>query len=237
MTLPQRPMAVIAPVVLNNVGIRDRAHELLGTCFQVGSDLFMSANHVFGITPPSGMEISVVLHDNDPITTYRTELLYSHPRLDIAVARVKGWPVDEPFVISQATSLAMNADVLTVEYSPTKTQVPLPDGRESMPIAANWHKGNIVREYRADFGARYIDLSYPALKGASGAPVIQEATGHVLGMVIGNVEQQFLPAQIERTEHADGGADVIARYFLPSAQAFRECHLAEVLSHVGDASS
>ena len=107
-----------------------------------------------------------------------------------------------------------------------------------MATAANWHKENIIREYTPSFGYQNttacIDLSYPALKGASGAPVIQEQSGNVLGMVVSNIERQLMPAQIERTERPDGTSDEIRRYFLPSTQAIRAVHLREALSRVTD---
>lgn len=238
MPLPQKPTMVIAPVVTNTIGTKDSGHEVLGTCFQVGPGLFMSAKHVFGIAPSAGLEISLVFDSADPISTYKAQLVYQDPKLDISIARVEGWPVDEPFKIAPTNELAMNTGVLTVEYSPTRPRGELPDGRPTMPIQANFHKGHVVREYRETFGHQYmascIDLSYPALKGASGAPVVRESDGIVLGMIVGNVEQQLLPAQIERTESKDGIKDEIVRYFLPSGQALRAAHLREALSRVSD---
>ena len=99
-----------------------------------------------------------------------------------------------------------------------------------MHITPNWHKGHIVREYGPGFsyevnGASYIDLSFPALKGASGAPVVGKYSFQVLGMILSNIETQLMPAQVEITHYADGSQDEIRRYFLPSAHAIRAEHL------------
>jgi hypothetical protein len=96
-------------------------------------------------------------------------------------------------------------------------------------------KDTSFREYWAEFSfdndaASYIDVSYPALKGASGAPVVNELSGHVLGMIVGNVENQLAPDEIERTQRSDGTKDQIIRYFLPSAHAIRASHLRDVLT-------
>lgn len=49
-----------------------------------------------------------------------------------------------------------------------------------------------------------LDLSFPALKGSSGAPIIVEHDGMVTGMIVANIERHLLPAQVERIETVDG---------------------------------
>jgi hypothetical protein len=235
MPLPRKPLSAIVPVVTRTAGLsEDRVHELLGTAFLVGPGLFMSAKHVFGVTPPAGQETAVVLNDSGDLSGHSLKVVYQDSKHDIAIAQSEGWPEEEILTVAPTDNLIMNHNVLTVEYSPTQGGVQLPDGRTAMTITANWQKGNIVREYKPDFGyissTACIDLSYPALKGASGAPVISEESGYVLGMIVGNIERQIMPAQIERTVRQDGTTDEIRRYFLPSGQAIRAAHLREALS-------
>jgi hypothetical protein len=116
----------------------------------------------------------------------------------------------------------MNRSVVTVEYSSTREHETLPDGRSEMLLVTNWHKGHIFREYRPGFSneandATYIDLSFSALKGASGAPVVAEYSGEVLAMILSNVENQLMPTQVERTEWPDGTKD--ATFFLRLMQS------------------
>ena len=238
MPLPSNALSVIAPVVTRTVGMQDRVHDLLGTSFLVGQRLFMSAKHVFGVIPQVGQELAVVSH-GEALSAHLAEVIYQDPKHDIAIARVTQWPGDGgPLAITPTDILTMNSNVLTGEFSPTRSGVQLSDGRTAMAISVNWQKGNIVREYRPDFGyaneTACIDLSYPALKGASGAPVIEEQSGYVLGMIVANIERQLMPAQVERTERPDGTKDEVIRYFLPSAQALRASHLREALSRVMD---
>lgn len=100
-----------------------------------------------------------------------------------------------------------------------------------MAIVPSFHKGYIVRAYATEFGFQgttsCIDLSYPALKGASGAPMLEQSSGSVLGMIVGNVEQQLMPGQIERTTRTDGTKDEVVRYFMPAAQAIRASNCGE----------
>jgi hypothetical protein len=239
MPLPRQPFRNIVPVVTRTVGIEeDRVHNLLGTAFMVGKGLFMSAHHVFGVIPAVNQEIAVILNEDNVLTLFAAQMLYQDSNHDIAVARVEHWPDFEPLSIDPTDNLTMNLDIVTVEYSPTQSGVQLSDGRSAMAIAANWHKGNIIREYTPSFGysgtTACIDLSFPALKGASGAPVIQEQSGKVLGMIVANIERQLMPAQIERTELPDGSSEEIRRYLLPSAQAIRASHLREALSCATD---
>jgi hypothetical protein len=194
----------------------------------------MSANHVFGVVPDAGHELAAILLDGEHPRGFTMQVIYQDPLHDVALARAAQWPDMQPLVIAPSDNLIMNINVLTVEYSATRSGLILPDGRSAMGITPSFHKGYIVRQYAAEFGFQgttsCIDLSYPALKGASGAPVIEELSGNVLGMIVGNVEQQLMPAQVERTTRSDGTKDEVVRYFMPTAQAIRASHLREALS-------
>jgi hypothetical protein len=234
--LPRHPTTLISQVVTRTSGIKeDRVHLALGTAFLVDKGIFMSAKHVFGVVPDAGHELAAVHLDGRNLTGFALQVIYKDPVHDIAVARAEQWPDLQPLVIAPADNLTMNINVLTVEYSATRSGVPRPDGQSAMHITPSFHKGYIVREYATEFGFQgttsCIELSYPALKGASGAPVIEESSGNVLGMIIRNVEQQLMPAQIERTMRTDGTRDEVIRYFMPTAQAIRASHLREALSH------
>lgn len=127
----------------------------------------------------------------------------------------------------------MNSNVLAIEYSEPGRNVPLDDGTTAMGIGPNWHKGYMVREYTARFGHEgptgCLDLSFPALRGASGAPVVDENTGLVLGMIVANVERHLMAAQIERVIRSDNTIDEV-RYFAPYAQAIMALHLRQALA-------
>jgi hypothetical protein len=234
MPLPTRPQTLIAPVTTVTKGT-NRVHELWGTCFLVKPGLFMSAKHVFGIDVPQDQTLSVVRFSDqgaDP-ESIPVSSVYSHPGYDIAIARVERWPRGDYLPIAPNDHLSMNVNVLTIEYSQPDRHVPLPDGTTAMGIGPNWHKGYMIREYTAGFGHERptgcLDLSFPALKGASGAPVIDESTGLVLGMIVANIERHLMPAQMERTIRSDSTIDEV-RYFAPYAQAIMALHLRQALA-------
>lgn len=231
MPLPSKPQSLIVPVVsgVANSGLAD---ELWGTGFFVGPRLLMSAKHVLGVQPPLGHCLSVVHIDPRPPYPIAINAVYCDPNFDVAIARVDEWPNEEYLSITPGDVLIMNHGVLTVEYSPTRQHVPLPGGVFAMDISANWHQGHIVREYVSDFGhlhpTRVIDLSYPAFRRASGAPVVHNTSGEVLGLVVSNVERHLMPAHLERIESPDGVVEEV-RYYVPNGQAIRANHLRDCL--------
>jgi hypothetical protein len=159
------------------------------------------------------------------------------PAFDIAVGLVEGWPTLDFLRLAQGDALHMNIGVLTTEFSPTESRSQ-PGGMTVIAIGTNWHQGHIVREYTTEFGharpTHCIDLSYPAFRGASGAPVVLSDFGDVVGMVVANVERHLLPAHLERIERRDGDVEHI-QYFLPNAQAIRASHLRAALAQAREA--
>ena len=64
-----------------------------------------------------------------------------------------------------------------------------------------------------------LELSFPALKGASGAPVLSNASFELLGVVKANVSYELLPAQIESIQDEAGVVTEETKFFLPQALA------------------
>jgi hypothetical protein len=58
-----------------------------------------------------------------------------------------------------------------------------------------FRKGHVICRYSSDFHEKAptmsFDLSFPALGGASGAPVVIEHDGSVTGMIVANVERIY----------------------------------------------
>ncbi len=80
-----------------------------------------------------------------------------------------------------------------------------------------------------------IELSFPALRGASGAPVMinepvgyafeQKESGAVVGVVIANASYHLAPAQIEEVLNADNTGYGEIRYMLPQGLAVSVRHI------------
>jgi hypothetical protein len=193
----------------------------------------MSAKHVLGVVPPDGQLLAIFLHDESQATRIvpLTEI-YLDPDYDVAVARGKA-PHWEHLKIAGTDNVVMNSDVLTVEYSATQQHLPRSDGEHEMKVVASYHKGHVVRRTEEVLGhsrpAQCIDLSFPALQGASGAPIIyNDQTAAVIGLVVANVARHLLPAQILRT-NLGGEEYEEVRYLLPYGQAIQAQHLRDAL--------
>jgi trypsin-like peptidase len=221
MALPTEPLTAIFPVL--KVDCRgERVLECLGTGFFVRDDgLVMSCAHVLGVHPAPG-EMIAVIPAPGKILYFVLDVIVS-PRFDIAVGRLYVRPPGISILAIAERDMPINVDVLTVEFSGTTSSQAIP----------YYRKGHVITRYVSDFGnllkgATVLDLSFPALKGASGAPVLVEREGVVIGMVVSNVERHLLPAHLERLESPDGSVEE-HQYFLPVGQAISWQHLRDFL--------
>jgi hypothetical protein len=131
----------------------------------------------------------------------------------------------------------VNFDVLTIEFSGTESR-PLADGRREMRFTPYHRKGHVICHYTSTWPESVptssLDLSFAALRGASGAPVVVEQNGTVVGMVVANIERHLLPAQVEKVELGPDHREEV-KYFLPLGKAISWHHLREfVQSILGD---
>lgn len=236
MGLPSQPLKAIFPLVVANLkpGL---VGPFLGTGFFIRPDgTFLTAKHVLeGVTRPSGEDLAVVMLPGGP-TLHRVCDVRLADQFDIALGRAEGVEDIQPLEIATEDA-PMNRDVLTVEFSGTQSRV-LEDGRPAMHFTPYHRKGYVICSYTSTYPevvpTQSLDLSFPALRGASGAPVIVEADGSVVGMVLANVERHLLPAQVERVELGSDQREEV-RYFLPVGKAIAWQHLREfVQSVLGD---
>jgi hypothetical protein len=71
-----------------------------------------------------------------------------------------------------------------------------------------------------------LELSFPALRGASGAPTIYNsddmwgnANTQIVGIIVANASEHLLPAQIESVLYENNEAYEEVRFMLPQAVA------------------
>lgn len=96
--------------------------------------------------------------------------------------------------------------------------------------------GNCVRlvqfSHKGKMGEDMLELSFPAIKGASGSPVVELRHGQMIahGIVVANSEHHLLPAHIETV--LDEKNDVLEerKYFLPYAVAVNSRHLINLIN-------
>jgi hypothetical protein len=77
--------------------------------------------------------------------------------------------------------------------------------------------------------AKVIEVSFPALRGASGSAIVNGMTGDVIGMLIANRATHLMPAQLERVEGPAGVVEEV-RYYLPYGLALSWEHLQEFVA-------
>lgn len=231
MGLPPKPLKAIFPIVSVRKTHKPR-YDFLGTGFFIDdSGLFFTAKHVCkGV---EGQYNAVMLDSSadKPATPCQISNLRFSEEFDIALGEVKGIRDITPLAIATENA-PMNFDVLTAEFSGTYSQQ-IEYERKALIFDPYFRKGQVLRYYRSTFPETVptgcLELSFPALKGASGAPVIVENTGSVIGMIVGNIERELLPAQIERVTNGQKYVEEV-KYVLPTARAISWKHLNDLLS-------
>jgi hypothetical protein len=207
--------------------------RFFGTCFFVHDDAtVMTAAHNVRDADAQGIDLGVHVDWADGYILVAVSRWWLSRAHDIAVGRLGG-PVAgaEPLPIA-SEQLAMNEDVHSLEYSQSSWRQYQSGGRR-FHVRLSMRKGNIVEVYRDDnpgpIEAEYCEVSFPAFKGASGAPVFGGSTPRVVGMVLQNRERELLPAQTLRHESEDGVHEE-TKYFLHNAKAISYPHLACALT-------
>lgn len=230
MGLPSKPLKAIFPIV--SVGeMPEPRYGFLGTGFFIDdSGLFFTAKHVCKGVENEHNAAMVDLSTDKLATPYQISNLRFSEEFDIALGEVKGVRDIEPLAIATENA-PMNFDILTAEFSGTYSQQ-IEDERKALIFNPYFRKGQVLCYYTSTFPETVptgcLQLSFPALKGASGAPVIVENTGSVIGMIVGNIEHELLPAQIERVTNGHKYVEEV-KYLLPSAKAISWKHLNDLL--------
>jgi hypothetical protein len=233
MPLPSKPLKAIFPIVSVRYKGSRPTYLFLGTGFFIDSDgTFLTAKHVFPSKEHTYNAITFDLQNIKPVPCLISDLEFSQ-QFDIALGHVQGASDIQPLDLA-TKDYPLNSDVLTAEFSrthPTKRE----DGELALLVEPSYRKGYVVRYYKSTYPesmpTQCLELSFPALKGASGAPIVVEHGGSVIGMVVANIEQELLPAQIETVTEPGKYTEQI-KYFLPSGKAISWKHLSEFVKSV-----
>lgn len=195
----------------------------------------ITAKHVLKKPLAAGHEYAVAYASKDGPTIgvlARRHVRFSQKWDIAALPRVEA-PGLDMFAL-QLEKLPLTDDVVSFDYSATRFEVK--DGRHQAFLEPLTHKGNLMRDYISDApgweGTPAWDTSFPALQGASGAPVMAMRGGGIVGMLVANVERHLVPAQVLRANL--GGTDIEeVRYFLPIGFAVRAIVIGEFLAEIG----
>jgi Trypsin-like peptidase domain len=154
--------------------------EVLGTGFFVGigSALHViTARHVIADNPLARDEkYAIVFREQEKIKIIATLRVLAASAFDLAACVVErsDFPDAIPLAIGRDDP-ALNADVFSFEYSATRIER-IPAGGTHVAFEPYAHKGNIVRFFESTFPEKVrtpsILTSFPAMQGASGAPIL-----------------------------------------------------------------
>lgn len=233
MGLPSKPFKAVFPIVFVQED-PELKYFFLGTGFFISSDgRFLTAKHVFGPSNISNGDKynAVILHGG--LSLHKISDVRFSEQFDIALGRAEDVEDIQPLKLASENS-PMNFDILTLEFSGT-TPKKMEDGTVALVFTPYFRKGYVICYYASDFPEKIptqsLDISFPALKGASGAPVIVENTGSVIGMIVTNVERHLLPAQVIKEIQREQTLEEI-KYFLPIGKAISWFHLVKFVDYV-----
>ena len=229
------PENSIVPIVRAVAG--QPVKQLLGTGFFVGvqgSLRIVTAKHVLESNPlASGEAYAIAFREERGIRFRSIDDYIGSFKHDIALIDGSGFPLAIPLPLAVGIA-PLNVDVITYEYSTTRIEHLL-DGTTKISIEPLMHKGNVMRHYVSDFPESIPTpsflTSFPALQGASGAPVMMSHNSAVIGLLTANYERHLLPAQIVKITHDDHTSEETS-YFLPLGKAISISLVAAMLDEL-----
>jgi hypothetical protein len=237
MILPTRktkPSKAIVPVVGVDETDPLGKYAFLGTGAFVGQQpLLVTCDHV--VENWNKSFAIAILPDRVPLGTcdiHQAKLVARNPRADLALLEVPGYSPEEVLQLAEDHEISMNVPVICFDYSQVGT---IQVGEEkAVHFQPATRLGNVTRlrflkDMFGQAGDGMLELSFPALRGASGAPVLSNLTFRLWGIVKANVAHHLLPVQIERVWDEKGEVTEETRFLLPQAVAVHVKHLRAML--------
>lgn len=220
---PMNPADVVLPLfALDSAG---NINHFLGTCFCVGDEpLFITAGH--NVKDWDGQ--FGLVHISDLSHLYLARPAYLDNNADVAILDVRGYRPKKRLGLGTDDSIVLNQQIVCFEYGTT-----IQKGKEIILAPAS-RFGNVTRkldslELLGRKLSNALELSFPALRGASGAPVLSNVGLLVWGMVVGNTSYHLIPAQIETTTDEAGKTNEQVMYMLPLAIAVNVSSIRETV--------
>jgi hypothetical protein len=227
------PLSVIVPIF--GVGAPDSNSRFLGTGSIVGDgSILLTADHVIRDWPYS--LIIVTMLDTQK-QYWQAEIIERDTAHDLVLLRVDQYRPENPLQPAFDSPLHANSPLMTFEYGTTIV------AGDVITLEPATRLGHItrVRNLQDTLGAAgdaALELSWPALRGASGAPVVfNDGTFRIVGIVIANVSYHLLPAQIESVLDDKNNLIEETKYMLPQAIAVNIRHVRPMYERISNARS
>lgn len=233
------PEKAIVPIVIASK--KDPIQEILGTgCFiGAGKKLhLLTAKHIFELGGrDEASKFAFVLNTGRGIGVWAISKIVGAQDYDIAICEIAHVEEAIPLQFSKQQP-ALNSDVVCFEYSRTSIERK-PEGGKFVDFQPLAHKGNIMRYFDGEYPEKVktpcFNTSFPALQGASGAPVIAHTKNknfYIAGMIVANQETHLLPAQV--VEIVDGENYIEeTRYYLPMGKGINASLITQVIEGLG----
>lgn len=219
-----KPTDTIVPIV--SADKDGTVRHFLGTGAFIGTPpLLLTADHVISACPDSCAITSISQLNN----LFHAEVVARDSKHDLALLKVNGYIPPRVLELSDDPSHHLNQMMATCEYGTTITS------GNTIKFAPATRLGNITRILSAEdrfgpAGEEALEMSFPALLGASGSPVVSNDGQYKLhGVIIANVSYHLLPLQIETV--LDNKNEILeeTRYMLPQAVAVNVKHVRALL--------
>jgi len=229
------PDKSIVPIVIASED--EPIKEILGTGSFIGHGreiYILTAKHIFENAEKEVKDkFAFVLNNGKTIGIFRIRRIIGHPDYDISICFIDYAEGMVPLQFSLEQP-SLNADVFCYEYSRTSIEAKETGGK-NIKFQPLTHKGNIMRYFDSEYPEKSkvpsFNTSFPALQGASGAPIISSTKNknfYIAGIMVANQETHLLPAQI--VEIVDGN-DYMEQtsYFLPMGKAINSSLVTKVI--------
>lgn len=166
-------------------------------------------------------------------STFPAVLERADRSLDLAALRVKGLAPADVIKIDLSKDFHTNVPVLAQEYSTTNVRSGIIEFEPACRMGHITRMRDLTGMY-SRAGDGMLELSFPALKGASGAPVFWNLPGFPLaGIILANVSHHLVPAQIEEVLDEQNNLYESVKYLLPQALAINCRHVEQFLRTSG----
>ena len=233
------PEKSIVPIVIASK--EDPIQEILGTGCIIGTGkklYILTAKHIFKLgKQDEASKFGFVLNTGKGIGIWAISKIVAVVDYDIAICEIAYVDGAAPLQFSKQQP-ALNSDVVCFEYSRTSIERK-PGGGKHVSFQPLAHKGNIMRYFDSEYPEKVktpcFNTSFPALQGASGAPVIahtKRKNFYIAGMVVANQETHLLPAQV--VEILDGENYIEeTKYYLPMGKGINSSLITKAIEGLG----
>jgi hypothetical protein len=216
------PSEIVVPIF----GIDESSNAILGKYVFLGTGFFIdnpsflvTADHVVRDWKQS-LGITIL---SNPERIISAKIVKRDHKTDLALLEVSEYHSENALQLADDDEIIQNQLIYCMEYSTTWAQ------NKEIHLSPATRIGNVTRKF--DLQDRYgmagdemLELSFPALRGASGAPIIS-GSFHVWGVIIATAEYHFLPVQIESVLDEKNQLIEETRFLLPQALAVHVKHI------------